>query len=78
MTIPLLFSQKHDSFLHKHGAALGAARSGLSFLIEEDAGEHKAAEAASVIRNFRAGESLAEHEAAVAASVNTDRKVGKV
>ena len=29
MTIPLLPSQKHDSFLDKHGAALGAARSGL-------------------------------------------------
>ena len=29
MTIPLLSSQKHDSFVDKHGAALGAARSGL-------------------------------------------------
>ena len=31
MTIPLLSSQKHDSFLDKHGAALGAARSGLCY-----------------------------------------------
>ena len=29
MTIPLLSSQKHDSSVDKHGAALGAARSGL-------------------------------------------------